>query len=323
MTVSIAAKEAASNKSAKPRLVRAVCRRFGKSTVAFYSREKKRLRKAVDTETVVKHVNAVRKEMPFLGGRKTFHLIKGKLSDNGVNIGRDKFFEILRMEDLLIKRRRAFVPKTTKFDPNLPVARNLVKDIVVDSPNQVHVSDITYIKVGDHYAYLSLVSDRFCRDIIGWYLSDNLKSTGPIKALKMAAKVVPAGTSVIEHSDRGCQYASKAYRKLVTRLGCRPSMTEERHCYENGAAERVNGILKHEFALDRCFRTFSEAKRAICEAITAYNTKRPHEMLGMMTPAEARANPELARPKALHAFESAKKVSQRAKAKRERARKAA
>jgi hypothetical protein len=93
-------------------------------------------------------------------------------------------------------------------------------------------------------------------------------------------------------------------------------MTEERHCYENSAAERVNGILKLEFALDQRFKTFSEAKRAIREAIESYNTKRPHEMLGMMTPAEARANPTLAQPKALHAFETAKKASQRAAAKR-------
>ena len=270
----------------------------------------------MDTDCVVRHVNAVRMELPFLGGRKTFHLVKEALANDGVKIGRDKFFEILRKQGLLIERRRAFVPKTTKFDPSLPVSLNLVKDFVVDSPNQVHVSDITYIKVGDSYAYLSLVTDRFCRDIIGWHLSSSLKSSGPIAALKMAAKVVPSGTSVIEHSDRGCQYASKAYRKLVSRLGFRSSMTEERHCYENSAAERVNGILKLEFALDQRFRTFSEAKRAIREAIESYNTKRPHEMLGMMTPAEARANPTLAQPKALHAFETAKKASQRAAAKR-------
>lgn len=303
--------------------MRAVCRRFGKSTVAFYGKEKKRLRKAVDTDCVVRRVNAVRMELPFLGGRKTFHLVKQALANDGVKIGRDKFFEILRKQGLLIERRRAFVPKTTKFDPSLPVSLNLVKDIVVDSPNQVHVSDITYIKVGSNYAYLSLVTDRFCRDVIGWHLSGSLKSSGPIAALKMAAKAVPSGMSVIEHSDRGCQYASKAYRKLVSRLGFRSSMTEERHVYENAAAERVNGILKLEFALDRCFRTFSEAKRAIREAIESYNTKRPHEMLGMMTPTQARANPALARPKVLQAFESAKKASQRSAARRTAARKAA
>lgn len=302
--------------------MRAVCRRFGRSTVAFYGKEKKRLRKAVDTDCVVRHVNAVRMELPFLGGRKTFHLVKEALANDGVKIGRDRFFDILRKQGLLIERRRAFVPKTTKFDPSLPISLNLAKDIVVDSPNQVHVSDITYIKVGGRYAYLALVSDRFCRDVIGWHLSDSLKSSGPVAALKMAAKIVPPGTSVIEHSDRGCQYASKAYRRLVSRLGFRSSMTEERHCYENGAAERINGILKYEFALDRSFKTFSEAKRAIREAIESYNTKRPHEMLGMMTPAQARENPELARPKALQAFESAKKASQRAAAKRATARKA-
>lgn len=266
----------------------------------------------MDTEAIVRIVNEVRMDLPFLGGRKTFFLVRDKLQTNGVKIGRDRFFDVLRRNKLLIERRRPFVPKTTKCDTNLPISLNLTKGLVVDAPNQVHVSDITYIKVGTGFAYLSLVTDRFSRDIIGWCLSDDLKASGPAAALKMAMKVVPRGTSVIEHSDRGCQYASRMYHKLLSILGLRSSMTEERHCYENGAAERVNGILKLEFALDRRFRSTEEARREIREAIEAYNTKRPHEMLGFLTPAQARANPELARPLALRAFKSARKSSERA-----------
>ena len=266
----------------------------------------------MDEETIVRLVNGIRMELPFLGGRKTFFLVQDRLGANGVKIGRDRFFDVLRRNGLLIERRRPFVPKTTKCDTNLPISLNLTKGLVVDAPNQVHVSDITYIRVGTGFAYLSLVTDRFSRDVIGWGLSDDLRTSGPAAALKMAMKVVPRGTPVIEHSDRGCQYASRMYRKLLGSLGLRSSMTEERHCYENGAAERVNGILKLEFALDRHFKSMEEARLSVREAIEAYNTKRPHEMLGFLTPAQARANPELAKPAALRAFEAARKSSERA-----------
>ena len=246
---------------------------------------KRRSKRAVDEETVVRIVNEVRVDLPFLGGRKTLFLARTRLREAGVRIGRDRFFDVLRRNGMLVERRRAFVPKTTRCDTSLPISTNLTRGLVVDAPNQVHVSDITYIRVGDGFAYLSLVSDRFCRDIVGWCLSPDLTASGPVSALKMSMRVVPRGTPVIEHSDRGCQYASRRYRRILEILGLKSSMTEERHCYENGAAERVDGILKLEFALDRRFATAEEARRAITEAVESYNTKRPHEMLGYMTPA--------------------------------------
>lgn len=280
---------------------------------------KRRSKRAVDEETVVRIVNEVRVDLPFLGGRKTLFLARTRLREAGIRVGRDRFFDVLRRNGMLVERRRPFVPKTTRCDTSLPISTNLTKGLVVDAPNQVHVSDITYIRVGDGFAYLSLVSDRFCRDIVGWCLSPDLTASGPVAALKMSMRVVPRGTSVIEHSDRGCQYASRRYRRILEILGLKSSMTEERHCYENGAAERVNGILKQEFALDRRFATVEEARRAITEAVESYNTKRPHEMLGYMTPAQARANPDLARPVILRAFAVAKKTSEREAEKRRRA----
>lgn len=302
--------------------MRAVCRRFGKTTVSYYDELKRRGRQALDEEKVVALVNEVRIEMPFLGVRKVYFLCRKKFAGSGVRIGRDRLFDLLRRKGMLIERRRHFVPKTTKCDTSLPISLNLTKGLVVDGPNQVHVADITYIRVGDGFAYLSLVTDRFCRDIVGWCLSDDLTSSGPMAAMRMAAKGVPPGTPVIEHSDRGCQYASKAYRRLLSTLGFRSSMTEDRHCYENGAAERVNGILKAEFGLDARFESMKAARVAVREAIRNYNTKRPHEMLGCLTPAQARQNPELARPAAMKAFEAARQTSERRAAKRKAAEKA-
>lgn len=305
--------------SRKSRIVRSVCRRFGKSTVAYYNERKRKSQRLVDDKVVVRLVNEIRMELPFLGGRKLYFLAKDNLRQKNIKIGRDKFFDILRCNGLLIERRKAFIPKTTKCDASLPISSNLTKNLVVNAPNQVHVSDITYIKIGDAFAYLSLVTDRFTREIIGWCLSKSLKAEGPIAALKMAMRIVPKGMDVIEHSDRGCQYASRRYRRLLQRLGLRSSMTEEKHCYENGAAERVNGILKCEFALDRRFKTFEEAKKAVKESINAYNTKRPHEMLGYMTPSQARENPKQALPMVLHNFELAQKASERSAEKRKKA----
>lgn len=268
-------------------------------------------------------MNEVRAEMPFLGGRKLHFLVRERLLRLGVKIGRDRFFGVLGRHGLLVERRSPFVPKTTKCDANLPVSLNLTKGLLVDAPNQVHVSDITYVRVGGGFAYLSLVTDRFTREIIGWHLSEDLGASGPMAALRMAMRRVPSGTPVIEHSDRGCQYASRAYRELLSSLGLRSSMTEERHCYENGAAERVNGILKAEFGLDGRFVSAGEARASIREAIAVYNTKRPHAMLGYHTPAEAREHPELVRPAALAASEAARRMSERRAERRKAAEEAA
>ena len=152
---------------------------------------KRRSKRAVDEGTVVRIVNEVRVDLPFLGGRKTLFLARTRLREAGVRIGRDRFFDVLRRNGMLVERRRAFVPKTTRCDTSLPISTNLTRGLVVDAPNQVHVSDITYIRVGDGFAYLSLVSDRFCRDIVGWCLSPDLTASGPVSALKMSMRVVP------------------------------------------------------------------------------------------------------------------------------------
>lgn len=323
MTLAVAAAEAEANGLPRPRVVRAVCRRLGRTTVAYYDDLHRRERKSVDEDALVRLVNEIRAEMPFIGVRKLYHLLKGKLLQLGIKIGRDRFFGVLRRRGLLVERRAPSAPKTTKCDASLPVSLNLTKGLLLDGPNQVHVSDITYVRVGAGFAYLSLVTDRFTREVVGWHLSEDLKSAGPMAALRMAMKLVPAGMPVIEHSDRGSQYASKAYRGLLASFGLLSSMTEERHCYENGAAERVNGILKAEFGLGGSFATLGEARKAIRQAIATYNTKRPHAMLGFHTPAEARANPELVRPAALAAFEAARKISERKAALRKAAEAAA
>ena len=167
---------------------------------------------------------------------------------------------------------------------------NLVKDMMLTAPDQAICSDIMYIYTDEGFIYLSLSMDMFAKDIVGWAMSDTLETeAGPLAALKKAAKAVGPGKAVVAHSDRGCQYGSHAYRELLNALGWRSSMTEELHCYENAMAERLNGILKGEYFLNRHFKTKAEARKAVEEAIWIYNHRRIHEKLNYKTPAAFRA----------------------------------
>ena len=272
------------------RSVRAICRRFGISRAAFYKGKAARARKEVNEGLVLALVRQERAVNPCAGTRKLLVAIRPELHKAGFDIGRNRLGELLKREGLLVERRRVFRCRTTKQDPSLVPSPNLVKDMAVDRPDQALCSDITYIYTEEGFLYLSLMADMFAKAIVGYAISDTLETEdGPLRALQMAAKTVGAGKEVVAHSDRGCQYASHAYRKMLDDLGWKSSMTEELHCYENAMAERLNGILKGEYFLDRRFRTKSEARTAIEEAIWIYNHRRLHEKLGYKTPAAFRA----------------------------------
>ena len=230
----------------------------------------------------------VRAELPMTGGRKLYAELKGQFKAAGVRCGRDKLFKVLRDADLLVKRRKPYAPHTTQQDKSLPVSPNLVKDMVVDKPNKVVISDITYIRCGDGFLYLALVADKGAKDIVGWDLGDHPDAAGCIRAAKMAHRALPKGLELIHHSDRGSTYACHDYRELLDSFGWKSSMTEVLHCYENSVAERINGILKQEFYLDQHFVSKAAALAAVREAIRLYNKRRRHEALGYITPHEFR-----------------------------------
>lgn len=267
-------------------------------------------------------VATVRAVQPRLGGRKLLHVLRPEFERAGVSVGRDRFFRMLAANGLLVEPRRALTPHTTRFDANLPVSRNWVAGLVVTGPWQALVADITYIRTVSGFVYLTLVTDKFTREVVGWRLSDSLKASGCVKALAMAARRAPRGCVAIVHSDRGCQFAGKEFRAELKRLGWVSSMTEERHCYENSVAERVNGILKQEFLLDTAFAGVDDARREIAGAIRVYNNVRPHLSLGMMTPYAAMVDPWAALPHVRHAEAEAKKVHERRMAKARAAREA-
>ena len=229
-------------------------------------------------------VRAERKYQPRLGVRKLHYLIQLELKAAGVKMGRDRLFEELRKAGLLVERKPSEWPRTTNFDANLPVFKNLIKRCQVSRRNQVWVADITYIRTQEAFMYLGLITDKWSRKIVGFHLGETLETASPLKALAMALKGLKRSERPIHHSDRGCQYASHRYVNRVQEAGLQMSMTEKNHSAENALAERVNGILKQEYYLDANFETKPEARKATAEGVDLYNNRRPHTALGLKTP---------------------------------------
>ena len=234
---------------------------------------------------IVKMVNEIRRSMPRIGGKKLYKLLQEDLSKFGYKTGRDKFFDVLRSNNLLVARRRKYVNTTNSFH-RFYKYKNKLKDRLLTGPNQAYVNDITYLRTRKGFVYLFLQTDAYSRKITGWHLSDSLAIEGAIWALRMTLSQIKNPRGIIHHSDRGIQYCSREYVEMLEKHQMEISMTEENHCYENATAERVNGILKDEFLLDDTFDEIKIARRAVKEAIESYNNKRPHWSLNLSTPNE-------------------------------------
>jgi transposase InsO family protein len=236
-----------------------------------------------EKKEVVSLVKERRKEQSREGTRKLYEALKSDFQSRRLKVGRDRLFDILREYDMLVKRKKSHT-KTTDSYHRFHKYTNLVKDITPTRPNQVWVSDITYIRTVRGFCYLALITDVYSRRIVGYDISDSLELAGCLRALKKALRQARPAGGLIHHSDRGIQYCSKQYVSLLKKKKIKISMTEENHCYENAIAERVNGILKDEFYLDETFFNLAIAKKACKNAIHVYNTKRLHLSLGYKTP---------------------------------------
>ncbi len=255
----------------------------------YYARRKLRQRRQIDAELIGRLVQQERHWQPRLGARKLRVLLAEPLAQAQVRIGRDRFFEVLRHKDLLLKPRRSEKPRTTHSAHARPVFRNLIKGRALSRPNQVWVGDLTYLRTEEGFMFLALLTDKMSRKIVGYHCGDRLESTGCQEALKMALKQLEPGERPIHHSDRGSQYCCHDYVQLAAAGGLMMSMTETDHCAENALAERVNGILKTEYGLDRCFKSKAQSSAAVAQAIQLYDTRRPHSALGDQFPAAVHA----------------------------------
>lgn len=265
-----------------------VCERVGMSRQNYYALRRERQARQIDEELVVELVKAERRLQPRIGGRKLLVMLRPRLAEAGVSIGRDRLFEILKKRELLVKRK-AKRPRTTHSRHSLPVFGNLLKEVEPTGPHQVWVSDLSYLRTEEGFVYAFLITDLYSRKIVGYHLGDSLGTEGAQKALEKALEQLPEGCFPIHHSDRGSQYCCHEYVERLRRRGLRISMTEERHCYENAVAERVNGILKQEYELDATYRSKRQAKRAFRQAVEMYNCRRPHMSLEYAVPSQVHA----------------------------------
>ena len=237
----------------------------------------------VREDLIIKLVRGIRRYQPRIGCKKLYKLLKADLIKREINIGRDKFFDLLSKHDLLVKRKKKYI-RTTQSWHHYHKYKNRLKQKQLTGAHQAYVSDITYLRTREGFVYLFLQTDAYSRAITGWNLSDSLGINGAISALKMTLKQCRDPFNVIHHSDRGIQYCCKEYVGLLNKHKMIISMTEQNHCYENAIAERVNGILKEEFLLDEEFADKESALKAVSQAIHTYNTLRPHWSLDLCTP---------------------------------------
>ncbi|HTG56182.1 MAG TPA: IS3 family transposase [Niabella sp.] len=263
-----------------------LCRLFGKTRHAYYDTLWRKENNLVKEDIILQEVISVRKDLPKLGTRKMHHVLQPRLASHNIPIGRDYLFDLLAEHRLLIRFRKRKVI-TTDSRHWMRKYSNLIKTVTINRPEQVWVSDITYIKTIHQWGYLSLITDAYSRKIMGHSFQSNLTAEGCVAALKMALDNRSSNEQLIHHSDRGSQYCSQQYVKLLLENNIAISMTENGDPYENALAERMNGILKSEFNLYNTQMGFEQTRNLICKTINAYNKLRPHASCDYMTPEEA------------------------------------
>ena len=258
------------------------CHLFGIDRQVYYRKIRRRTGRQTKASQVVAMITEIRKSMPRIGTRKLYHLLFDKLQL--IKIGRDKFFDILRANHLLIQPKRSY-HVTTNSHHRFRKHKNLILEMKINRPEQVWVSDITYIGKRENPCYLSLITDAYSKKVLGYYVADNLDAQSSIIALKMAIKSRKhKSLQLIHHSDRGLQYCADDYQKILIKNKIQCSMTNNGDPYENAVAERINGILKQEFMIDTYHQDIETMKIIVKESIDIYNNQRPHYSNYMLTP---------------------------------------
>jgi transposase InsO family protein len=254
--------------------------------------------KLVKRSMIKERIMRIRHEMPRLGTRKLHYILKEGFQREGIFMGRDRLFDLLREEGLLVMRKKKYT-KTTESKHWMRKYPNLIKRMELRRPEQLWVADITYLAVCDEYRYLHLLTDAYSKRIMGYYVSETLAACETLKALQMALNNRSYREPLTHHSDRGLQYCSAAYVKALKQKKIAISMTEDGSPYDNAIAERLNGILKDEYSLDQNFENQSRLELEVKQAVFSYNNNRPHASNHMLTPIEMHQQHKLI-PKTWH-----------------------
>lgn len=242
----------------------------------------------------VDFIREIREKDHGIGGVKLWYMYKRKFSGNNP-LGRDRFEDVIDKYGLKV-RNKIRKPKTTDSIHGLPTYPNLIKAFIPDAPDQLWVSDITYIAILDsnenyRFCYLTIIMDAFSEEIKGYCVGESLETKYSIVALEIALQSLEGKKTddihLIHHSDRGVQYASAKYITLLKDYNIRISMTENGDPKENPQAERINSTIKNEILMGCEFYSMKEVVVAVTKAVNFYNNERPHMSIGMMTPVEA------------------------------------
>ena len=227
------------------------------------------------------------------GGIKLYTELKQDFVNVDIKIGRDKFYRFLRYHNLLIPKQKNYIT-TTNSKHLFRKYKNLVKNHVPTRPEQLWVSDITYIKTQYGHNYLAIVTDAYSKQIMGYKLDNHMKTSLCIDALAMAIKNRKyPNEKLIHHSDRGFQYCNPKYTEFAENNGIIMSMTEQYDPYENAVAERINRTLKYEYGLKKTIKNTDVAQKITKQAVYIYNNLRTHFSLDLRKPADVHLNPNI------------------------------
>ncbi len=262
-----------------------LCGWFGITRQAYYQNSWGGVSVTIKEDFIIQEVKNIRKNHPRMGARKLFEMIQPFLLDHNIKMGRDALFSLLAANQMLIRKRKRRVQTTNSYHW-LRKYPNLIREFVPAAPNQLWVSDITYWKIntGEHL-YISFITDAYSRLIVGYQVAETLEAIESIGALQMAlSNLEPGSLNLIHHSDRGIQYCSAAYVKLLQDYTIQISMTENGDPLENAIAERLNGIIKDEYLDNYDIDTLTQAKELLQSVVNLYNTERPHMSISNLTP---------------------------------------
>lgn len=262
-----------------------LCGWFGVSRQAYYQNNWEGISTTLEEEIIIQLVRDIRKSHRRIGARKLYEMMQPFMLEHNIKMGRDALFNLLAANQLLIRKRKRRIQTTNSFHW-LRKYPNLIRGFAPTAINQLWVSDITYWKTGEKHVYISFVTDAYSRKIIGYNVSETLEAINSTQALKMALSVITPNVSsnLIHHSDRGIQYCSHQYVKLLQDYYINISMTENGDPLENAIAERVNGIIKEEYLETYDINNIKDAKVLLEFAVNLYNNERPHMSIGNLTP---------------------------------------
>jgi transposase InsO family protein len=257
---------------------------LGYTPQAYHKKTKFQVIKQRKEQIILQQVHIIRKEQPKCGTRKLLEMLQPFLDTYEMTLGRDVFFKLLSTNKMLVRKTKRSV-HTTNSTHHFRRYPNLAKDFIAVKAHELWVSDITYIAIKNRFVYLFLITDAYSRKIVGFHVSDDMKVSSALVALKKALAQKPIDAIVMHHSDRGMQYCSHEYVALLQKHYALISMTQSGVPLENAMAERVNGILKTEL-ISSNYEDLATAALSIARAVTVYNTTRLHTSLNYQIPNE-------------------------------------